>query len=232
MPLLGGVQQLSSGSLGLSEPMPLPVGRLARPDLWAPGGILLLGLAVAVPAALLPLVHVVVLSTLSAGQCGDPAATAGWPGLDPLWPSTGVCPGRLSPRPSSRGLRWRPLKPLSSHLLFSARPQCDWHVPRNHLVGFPRRCAACISLMPTPVASPPASELPRWAPRPFPEALDHAPWGSSRQDLVLMHRSLVSPGVASPASSRAGSCSSPAALPVVFLDRLPRTQESHNSLDW
>jgi hypothetical protein len=83
--------------------------------------------------------------------------------------------------------------------------------------------------MPTPVASPPATELPRWAPCLFPEAPEHAPWGSSGRDLVLTHRSLVSLG---PASSRAGSRSSLAALPVVFLDRLPRTQESHNSLDW
>jgi hypothetical protein len=77
---------------------------------------------------------------------------------------------------------------------------------------------------------PPSS--PRWTPRPLPEAPNHAPWGSSRRDLILTHRSLVSPGVASPAGSRVSSRSSQAALPVVLLDRLPRTQESHNSLNW
>jgi hypothetical protein len=211
--------------------MPLPVGGLARPDLRVPGGILLLGPTVAVPPAPPPLVHVVVSSTLSTGQCGDSAAIAGWPGCGPLRPSAGICPGRLSPGPSSRGLRWWPPKPFSSRPLFSACSQCDRHVPRNHHVGVPRRCVACISLLLTPVASPPASELPRWAPRPFPKAPDHAPRGPSRRDLVLTHHTLDSPVVTFPVGSRAGLRSLPAALPVMLLNRLPRTQESHDSLD-
>ncbi len=106
--LLGEVQRLSLGSLGLSELMTLQVGRLARPDPRVPGSTLRLNSSVAVPLASPLLFHVMDLSSFSTYQCGDSAAIARQPDLNPFRPSTGTCPGCLSPSLSPRGLQWRP----------------------------------------------------------------------------------------------------------------------------
>jgi hypothetical protein len=217
MPLLGGVQQLSSGSLGLSEPMPFPVGRLARPNLWVPEAILLLG-----PAVTVPLVHVVVFCPrspqanaailpplpdgLAAIHSGRPLASvlAASP-PDHLPGAFGGGHSSLSAAACFSPLVLNVTRTSRGTVLPLSAPLCRLHLAPADAGGVSAFVRA------PPVGTTFVSGAP-----------DHAPWGSSH----------VSPGVASPISSRAGSRSSPAALSVVLLNRLPRTQESHNSFDW